>query len=431
MGKLPTASTRPSKLHIANPDKSFQTNIEGSIPARSPRRPQSIIGPSGSDDISRSSIIMGQSLTATTGSSPLGRGNDKANSKRMSTQLNDDLDKLMNDASSMSSYNPERFVPPPPASDLEVTEVDVDSSDQNATATTMDKSTGDMSGDISGDISGAGVYTGGDAANEVIEQSIQYPTSVPGSKPSPSSSQSFDHSSLLKNAKSRHSTGPDISNEGSSLPPRPSEDKLRRARQISANLQKRHLQEKDISLGTLPNVSKLQNEHGDIIATEADLNDENYIDIEEPITHPSRGKSVKNSIRRPQKESHHNHHHHRHHQQHNSGSNNKKDSTMLRKKSKRKSKQGTGASGTSGSGSGSELKPFSYNTLISLLESMNGTIIGEEFSSLNIPIREKQLIEKIIDSLSRLSSDMILDQERYDTGLKRMEQALRVLEGFN
>jgi hypothetical protein len=77
-----------------------------------------------------------------------------------------------------------------------------------------------------------------------------------------------------------------------------------------------------------------------------------------------------------------------------------------------------------------ELKPFSYSTLIKLLESMNGTIIGEEFSQLDLPVKEKQLIEKIIDSLSRLTSDMVTDQARYEVGIQRLEKALRVLEGF-
>lgn len=77
-----------------------------------------------------------------------------------------------------------------------------------------------------------------------------------------------------------------------------------------------------------------------------------------------------------------------------------------------------------------QLKPFSYNTLINLLESINGTVIGEEFELLNIPIKEKQLIEKIVDSLSRLTSDMILDEHRYEVGLERLEKAHRVLEGF-
>lgn len=77
-----------------------------------------------------------------------------------------------------------------------------------------------------------------------------------------------------------------------------------------------------------------------------------------------------------------------------------------------------------------ELKPFSYATLVNLLESVNGTIIGEEFAKLNLPIREKQLIEKIIDLLLRLTLDMVIDEQRYDVGIKRLEKALRVLEGF-
>lgn len=75
-------------------------------------------------------------------------------------------------------------------------------------------------------------------------------------------------------------------------------------------------------------------------------------------------------------------------------------------------------------------RPFSYSTLISLLESTNGTIVGEEFSELNLPIREKQLIEKIVDSLSRLTLEMVLDEQRYDVGIQRLEKALRALEGF-
>lgn len=77
-----------------------------------------------------------------------------------------------------------------------------------------------------------------------------------------------------------------------------------------------------------------------------------------------------------------------------------------------------------------ELKPFSYTTLVNLLESVNGTIIGEEFAKLNLPVREKQLIEKIIDLLLRLTLDMVIDEQRYDVGIKRLEKALRALEGF-
>lgn len=117
--------------------------------------------------------------------------------------------------------------------------------------------------------------------------------------------------------------------------------------------------------------------------------DDDFYDVE-PVTKPPRAKSVKHSTV-----------HHR------------------KKNLKKKGRSTSGA-----------LKPFSYQTLISLLESTNGTVIGEEFSQLDLPAKEKQLIEKIIDALSRLSADMVLDKDRYEVGLSRLENALRVLEGF-
>lgn len=123
--------------------------------------------------------------------------------------------------------------------------------------------------------------------------------------------------------------------------------------------------------------------------------DDEFYDIEEPVVvpQPARAKSVKDSTQIP-----------------------KRKSTTRRK---RKSKTDT-----------TQLKPFSYNTLIHLLESVNGTVIGEEFETLNLPIKEKQMIEKIIDLLSRLTLDMVLDENRYEIGLQRLEKAHRVLEGF-
>lgn len=123
--------------------------------------------------------------------------------------------------------------------------------------------------------------------------------------------------------------------------------------------------------------------------------DDEYYDIEEPVVvNPVRAKSVKDNIQMPK-----------------------------RKSTKRKARKNV----RSGSGG---MKPFSYNTLINLLESINGAVIGEEFETLSIPIKEKQMIEKIVDSLSRLTSDMILDEQRYEIGLERLEKAHRVLEGF-
>lgn len=124
-----------------------------------------------------------------------------------------------------------------------------------------------------------------------------------------------------------------------------------------------------------------------------DDNDDEYYDIDDDVVaQPARAKSVKDSTSVP---------------------------VRSRKKGRRRQTQ-----------HGLLLKPFSYLTLINLLESINGTVIGEEFETLNIPIKEKQLIEKIVDSLSRLTSDMVLDENRYEVGMERLEKAHRVLEGF-
>ena len=36
-----------------------------------------------------------------------------------------------------------------------------------------------------------------------------------------------------------------------------------------------------------------------------------------------------------------------------------------------------------------------------------------------------------MDSLSRLAADMVIDPERYDEGLKRLDKATKALEGFS
>lgn len=126
-------------------------------------------------------------------------------------------------------------------------------------------------------------------------------------------------------------------------------------------------------------------------------NDNDFYDIEEPtlVRPPARVKSVKESTHNVNK--------------------------FGKKKTKKRVKSHA---------SKSHLKPFTYSTLISLLESTNGTVIGEEFTLLNLPIRQKQLVEKIVDSLSRLTLDMLMDEQRYEIGIRRLEGALRVLEGF-
>lgn len=78
----------------------------------------------------------------------------------------------------------------------------------------------------------------------------------------------------------------------------------------------------------------------------------------------------------------------------------------------------------------SKIKPFSYDTLAKLLNATDGIIIGQEFAALNIPTKEKFLIERIVDSISRLTANMILNPARYDQSCARLERVLNVLEGF-
>ncbi|KAK6200043.1 uncharacterized protein RJT21DRAFT_120944 [Scheffersomyces amazonensis] len=185
-----------------------------------------------------------------------------------------------------------------------------------------------------------------------------------------STSNILNNESTIKGTSSAEGVVPTDLPKVRSLPPRPSMENISRAREVSETVRNQQ---------------------------PSNENDDDFYDIGpvEVVHRPSRVKSVKDST---------NTHHH-----------------AKKSKSAKKKKNST---------TSSDLKPFSYHTLINLLESMNGTIIGEEFSQLNLPIKEKQLIEKIIDSLSRLTSDMVIDKSRYDIGIQRLEKALRVLEGF-
>lgn len=78
-----------------------------------------------------------------------------------------------------------------------------------------------------------------------------------------------------------------------------------------------------------------------------------------------------------------------------------------------------------------KIKPFSYETLAKLLNATDGIILGQEFATLNIPAEEKFLIERIVDSISRLTANMMLNPARYDQSCARLERVLNVLEGFD
>lgn len=408
MGKLPT--TNASDNLQLYPDKTFETSVEGAIPARSPRRPTSMLPP------------------GTTSNEIVSGVGDKA-ARRRTMQITDDLDQLMQDATSISTFSSMKNHNEPIGLEPERYE---------------DDETGVHSADVV-DTNGPHDRDLSDTESRGPEvPSHRYSTGTSSTKMTPllnklavedeDEDEHFD-----EDEHSGHGNESDlitISKRETSLPPRPSEGDIRRARNVSANIQRKQQQQQQ------------QGHEEYFVNDENHENDDEYYDIDEPIQHPSRGKSVKSSIRRParnitnttptahdadEQEP----------QRDSKASTNKKHKKRSKDKTKHHRHQHQqqqqqqqqhphhrgGATGVSSRGN--ELRPFSYKTLVSLLESMNGTIIGEEFNSLNIPIREKQLIEKIIDSLSRLTSDMILDQERYDVGLKRLEKALRVLEGFN
>ncbi|KAL3229766.1 hypothetical protein RNJ44_01902 [Nakaseomyces bracarensis] len=77
-----------------------------------------------------------------------------------------------------------------------------------------------------------------------------------------------------------------------------------------------------------------------------------------------------------------------------------------------------------------EIRSFDIETLNHLMNVTKGTLIGSEFSNLGMKVEEKKALERLVDSLSRLTADMVLDPERYEEGLKRLDKATRALEGF-
>ncbi|CDO92622.1 unnamed protein product [Kluyveromyces dobzhanskii CBS 2104] len=83
-----------------------------------------------------------------------------------------------------------------------------------------------------------------------------------------------------------------------------------------------------------------------------------------------------------------------------------------------------------GSKNNKELRSFDIDTISQLLNVTKGTLIGSEFSNLGMKIEEKRALERLVDSLSRLTADMVLDPEKYHEGLKRLERATRALDGF-
>lgn len=73
---------------------------------------------------------------------------------------------------------------------------------------------------------------------------------------------------------------------------------------------------------------------------------------------------------------------------------------------------------------------FNHETLAQLLQVTEGTIIGQEFQNIGLEPTEKQLLERLVDSLSRLTADMVIDSDRHDESVRRLNKAIKALEGF-
>ncbi|CCE87036.1 Piso0_005571 [Millerozyma farinosa CBS 7064] len=342
IGKLKTET--PVAATSQEPAFSFSTSIENSIPPRSSKRPQSEILPQ------KNELLAENTDTADT-------KDPSAHRKHTSMVLGEDLDKLMESAISLSS----------------------------------------------GSITSK-------APSGKLDPKVPSQTSRQISYSSSNKEQAEDpeESPILNRIDPDHFPSQPLqkSRNQAPLPPRPSAEDLRKARQISSQLKEKELQNTyevlTASQANIPPPAKSENppsptdqDQYEDEGPESPLLGQQAGNRSSVVKKPSRGKSVKDSTRVTPKHQH-------------------KKAKAKRVKEKRSS----------------GLKPFSYHTIISLLESTNGTVIGEEFDQLNLPIKEKQLIEKIINSLSKLSSDMIIDETRYEIGISRLENALRALEGF-
>lgn len=65
-----------------------------------------------------------------------------------------------------------------------------------------------------------------------------------------------------------------------------------------------------------------------------------------------------------------------------------------------------------------------------LVDLTQGTVIGSEFNSIGLHDEEKLLIERLVDSISKLTSDMLIDSKRKPETLRRIRAAIDALDGF-
>lgn len=75
--------------------------------------------------------------------------------------------------------------------------------------------------------------------------------------------------------------------------------------------------------------------------------------------------------------------------------------------------------------------PFSYERLSQLLTTSDGIVIGQEFNHLDLGSNDKFVLERVMDCLSRLTTNMIINPDIAEKQVSKLENVLKVLEEFD
>jgi len=71
------------------------------------------------------------------------------------------------------------------------------------------------------------------------------------------------------------------------------------------------------------------------------------------------------------------------------------------------------------------------NFNLSTMESLLGNVAQvNDFDNLGMRDEEKKYLQLLVNNLSKLTADMILDPSKYEEGLRRLKKAALALEGF-
>lgn len=72
-------------------------------------------------------------------------------------------------------------------------------------------------------------------------------------------------------------------------------------------------------------------------------------------------------------------------------------------------------------------RPFSHASVQKLLDLSESTF---KLNDIDMPPTERQLIEKFVDALAKLSAEISDDKKKRPEGLRRLHNALRAIEGW-